>query len=243
MGAKLMKFYEDAATIGGIEARVALAKLTGVNSMMAKTIEDRIDQLKNFETAMTKLKAEYKDAEVIKVIEKGSVTASKDHGKKLSDALNNLQATKISFLKSIEATAKKVTETSSLSMDIARVSIWFIDKQLKAIKCIDLYEKKLAKHSSGLLIYEKDFPAYFRALSFNRAINAHDANTDYRTSCFSEPYLKPLGITSMLDIPIWKGNEMVGVICQEHIGEKRKWTLDEADFGVGLAGLISEANI
>jgi hypothetical protein len=129
-----------------------------------------------------------------------------------------MQANKKHFIKDIEETARQVTEASSQALDIARVSVWFINSQNKAIECIDLYEKATGKHSSGLVLYEKDYPAYFMALKVNRAINA---NTDYRTSCFSDSYLKPLGITSMLDIPIWHGNEMKGVICNEHIGPTR----------------------
>lgn len=241
MGIKLMKYYDDAAKIGGIEARVALAKLTGINSIVAKSAEDKPETLKIFENAILKLKSEFKDAVFIKLESAGISNAIKAHDNRLNEALNNLQAKKTSFTNSVEATSRQVTETSAIAMDISRVSVWFINKELNAIECIDLYEKRIAKHSSGLLLYEKDFPAYFRALEFNRAINAHDANNDYRTSCFSESYLKPLGISSMLDIPIWRGNDMVGVICNEHIGPKRTWTIEEADFGVGLAGLISEA--
>ena len=48
------------------------------------------------------------------------------------------------------------------------------------------------------------------------AIAAHDANRDRRTREFSEPYLKPLGITSMLDAPIRTGGKMIGLLCLEH---------------------------
>jgi PAS domain S-box-containing protein len=45
----------------------------------------------------------------------------------------------------------------------------------------------------------------------------------------------------MLDAPIWLGGEMVGVICQEHIGTAREWTLEEQNFAGSLADLVSLA--
>jgi GAF domain-containing protein len=238
MGAKLLKFYEDAVTIGGIEARVALAKLTGISSLAAITSDDSSENIEKFEKAIQNLKDDFKDSKIVK-LENNTARASPE-SKKLINALARLQAEKPLFIGSISEASKKITKISSDTMNIARVSIWFINKELKAIECIDLYEQATKGHTSGLKLFEKDFPAYFKALEFNRAINAYDANNDYRTSCFSESYLKPLGINSMLDIPIWQGKEMKGVICNEHIGEKRKWTADEADFGVGLASILSE---
>jgi PAS domain S-box-containing protein len=45
----------------------------------------------------------------------------------------------------------------------------------------------------------------------------------------------------MLDAPIWLGGEMVGVVCQEHIGTAREWTLEEQNFAGSLADLVSLA--
>jgi GAF domain-containing protein len=87
----------------------------------------------------------------------------------------------------------------------------------------------------------EQFPPYFAALLDERTIAAHDANSDPRTACFSEPYLRPLGIASMLDVPIWVGGEMVGVVCCEHVGEPRTWTADEENFAYLLASFVSLA--
>ena len=61
-------------------------------------------------------------------------------------------------------------------------------------------------------------PRYFEALQSERAIRAHDARTDKRTSEFRKGYLVPLGITSMLDAPVFLRGKMVGVVCHEHTG-------------------------
>ena len=54
-------------------------------------------------------------------------------------------------------------------------------------------------------------------------------------------YLNPLGITSLLDVPVWVRGEVVGVICHEHIGPAREWSAEEIDFASSLAAMISLA--
>ena len=51
--------------------------------------------------------------------------------------------------------------------------------------------------------------------------------SDRRTSEFRKGYLEPLGITSMLDAPVFLRGKMVGVVCHEHTGRARRWQLHE----------------
>ena len=59
--------------------------------------------------------------------------------------------------------------------------------------------------SKGYCLRADDFPSYFVALNENRVINAGDAHTHPATHEFSESYLTPLHIESMLDVPIRVG--------------------------------------
>lgn len=132
----------------------------------------------------------------------------------------------------------RVTEAAARTLDVARASIWFYDSGKTGITCIDLFEKESNKHSDGVVLAAKDFPAYFKGLLQERTIAADDAHTHPMTREFSEVYLKPLGIHSMLDVPIWVEGEMVGVVCHEHVGPARKWTPDEENFAY-LMGTIA----
>jgi GAF domain-containing protein len=71
------------------------------------------------------------------------------------------------------------------------------------------------------------FPCYFAALRRETYIVAHDAATDPRTSEFTESYLRPLGITAMLDVPVFIKGRLAGVLCLEHVGEPRVWDDNE----------------
>jgi len=155
-------------------------------------------------------------------------------------ALQHIVSTNINIqTDNLKKAINEILETAADTMRVERVNVWLYDEEKTKIRCIDLYEKSKALHSEGLVLYAKDYPAYFLALESNRVINADNAKEDTRTSEFSESYLKPLGITSMLDASIRKGGRSVGVICFEQVGPMRLWTLDEQLFAGAIADSIA----
>jgi hypothetical protein len=152
-----------------------------------------------------------------------------------------LVAQKSALLADPMSTLHQVTEAAARTLRVARVSVWFYDAAKSKIVCADLFEAGSSTHSVGAALEASQFPAYFEALLEERTIAAHDANQDARTAEFSQPYLRPLGIGAMLDVPIWVGGEMAGVLCNEHIGEARTWTPDEENFAYLLASFVALA--
>jgi diguanylate cyclase (GGDEF)-like protein/PAS domain S-box-containing protein len=121
----------------------------------------------------------------------------------------------------------QITETAAQILDVERASVWRLVDNGAAIECIDLYERSPSRHGAGARIRGTDVPRYFEALQRERAIRADDACSDPRTSEFRSDYLEPLGITAMLDAPIFVRGAMVGVVCHEHSGSPRQWTFSE----------------
>ncbi|MEW5974221.1 MAG: PAS domain S-box protein [Acidobacteriota bacterium] len=134
---------------------------------------------------------------------------------------------------------KEVTEAAARTLGVERGSVWLYTRQRKAICCADLFELSSGRHSRGLELAESEFPSYFESLRSERTIAAHDAHTDPRTAEFSASYLAPLGITSMLDAPVRVAENMIGVICLEHVGVARQWSMEEQNFAGSLADLIA----
>lgn len=135
----------------------------------------------------------------------------------------------------------KITKAASDTLNVGRCSIWIFDKNRIKINCISLYEENRQTHSDGLELEAKDYPNYFDALNEGQGIAADDAHTDPRTKEFSESYLSPLGITSMIDSPIWLKGKMVGVVCHEHVGQPREWSLEEQSFAGSIANMVASA--
>lgn len=135
---------------------------------------------------------------------------------------------------------KTLVENDSHILDVERVSVWFFNEDKSRIICQDLYQRNQKSHDRGLVLKAHDYPQYFKAIKSSHNIAAYDALTDPKTSEFTESYLKPIGIASMLDVPIWLRGELFGVLCHEHVGDnKRKWSFEDQDFAVAIANLIS----
>ena len=141
----------------------------------------------------------------------------------------------------LEASVKEITEAATEALGCERSSVWFYTADNQSILSMDLFQKTQTLHSSGAELFAKDFPSYFKYLSEERVLGADNAHTDPSTHEFSKIYLTPLNINSMLDAPIRLHGKMVGVICNETVGEFRNWTQEELNFSASLADLISRA--
>lgn len=143
----------------------------------------------------------------------------------------------------LELTFKALTEAASAGLGVERASIWIFNEDQSAIICLDLYEANTEVHLTGQELKSADFPHYFRHLLEERTISADNAHTNPATFEFSEVYLKPLKIKSMLDAPIRKNGKMIGVICSEKVNRLRKWSMADQAFAASLADLISRAMV
>lgn len=131
------------------------------------------------------------------------------------------------------------TEATTQALQVERASVWFYSTHRDAIHCTDLYERSTNTHSQGISLSVKDYPSYFAAIAADQLIVADDAQNFPATLEFTQSYLRPLGITSMLDAPIRRGAQTVAVLCHEHIGPLRPWSLDEQNFAASMADMIS----
>jgi len=134
---------------------------------------------------------------------------------------------------------KLASRAAAETLDVARVSIWLFNEDRSVLRCEQLYEHAHDRVSSGLELKAGQYPRYFEALKRGRRVAAHDAHQDPGTSEFSEGYLTPLGISSMLDAPVRSLGELIGVVCHEHIGPPRVWAPEEQDFASSVADFIS----
>ena len=134
----------------------------------------------------------------------------------------------------------EITETAAEVLGVERASVWLYNADRSVLRCADRYEQTPGHHVSGSAITSEAYPDYFAALAAERILAAEEAQTDPRT-CEFGPLLQKLGITSMLDARIWLDGEMVGVVCQEHVGPARPWTPDEQTFSASVADMISLA--
>lgn len=136
---------------------------------------------------------------------------------------------------------RNAVEISAHTLDVERVSVWFLNSDLSALECRDLYTLSSSLHADGFRLGRHDYPHYFEAVVEGRMIAAEDAWNDPLTREFTEGYLKPLGIVSMLDMPIVQGGKVIGVVCHEQIGGKRMWRPEEKEFAIAVTNALALA--
>lgn len=134
---------------------------------------------------------------------------------------------------------KNVLDVVANTLDIERVSIWFFNDGRTSIYCDFLYLKKYGKYVNESNLNVTEYPEYFKAIETKLFIAAEDARNHDLTKELSEKYLVPRGIHSMLDIPIYYNNEIIGIICHEEQDKIRKWKPEEIDFTTAISSLIS----
>ncbi|CAN0328911.1 unnamed protein product, partial [Phaeothamnion confervicola] len=141
----------------------------------------------------------------------------------------------------ITAAFGNLTRITAAALGVDRASIWMFDPEHDTLSCTDLFCASMNEHSAGQSIKVVEHPAYFSSLLNEEYIAADDAMNDGRLKAFKESYLKPLGIGSVLDVPILHGGRVQGVLCLEHIGAPITWTAEQRLFGTAIANFASLA--
>jgi len=149
-----------------------------------------------------------------------------------------LELAKMSF-SDLDSSFQRTTEIDARTLGVDRVSIWFFNPEHTEITCHDLYSRRDGVHDKGMVLKASECPHYFKALEESRVIAADRALSDPRTCEFVDFYLKPRNIVSMMDVPIRRQGEVIGILCHEHTGRERKWALEEQHFAISVGDAIT----
>lgn len=140
---------------------------------------------------------------------------------------------------SLDAVFARACELSADALGVERVGVWlFIDNQT-VLRCAHLFERSKGEHSAGAVLQVADFPTYFASLKIRKSLPSAIATKEPWTAELADEYLKPLGISSMLDAGIFIDGEMVGAVCHEHVGPPREWTGEDRDVVGAVADLVT----
>ncbi|MGZ3477457.1 MAG: sensor histidine kinase [Polyangiales bacterium] len=141
----------------------------------------------------------------------------------------------------VETALRHATRISAQRLHCARVGVWlFTDQRRDAVVSSNVYDlRRDTWEPDPMLISEEQFPLYFSAIREHRAVVANDALRSGETAELGAPYLLPRGITSMLDVPIYRAGEVVGLVCHEHVGTRRTWSESEIAFATSVADVVA----
>ena len=142
---------------------------------------------------------------------------------------------------SLGMTLSILTESAAQMSGIERVSIWALAEGKQELRCLELFERGAAKHSSGSVLHPSDCPLYFRSLTGDRSGTSDDPSLLPDMAELVTGYLAPHNVTARLDTPIYIRGELQGVLVFEQVGSYLPWTTAHRLFAHAVANLVTLA--
>ena len=169
------------------------------------------------------------------------ISERRRHERLASERNQALLALAQSTSTSLGEALQKITRLAGKLLQVERASVWLFTPDRQLLRCECLYLAKGGSFESGATLSATNYPQYFAALNNSKVTSADDAMNHPMTREFAKDYLAPLGITSMQDAALWRGGEVIGVLCAEHVGLQRQWSSEEASLSSALADQVVTA--
>lgn len=133
----------------------------------------------------------------------------------------------------------QLAQLVAATLQVDRIGLWVLIEDGRALQCRYLLQRSNNELFQGVVLRAQDFPNYFAAMEERRVISVSDAFHAPVTAALRSAYLEPLGVTSMMDAPLYFEGNLVGVVCHEHVGAARTWSGAECDFAGTVADNIA----
>jgi len=133
---------------------------------------------------------------------------------------------------------RNITRILSEALGVARASIWKLTGDGKTT-CLSLYDAQNETFSEGLALDVNLLAGHFSVIETEKRLYSEDIQNDPRAGEFCELYLKPMGITALVNAGIFIDGRLYGVLSGEHTGGTRKWFADEEAFLSSLASFTA----
>jgi signal transduction histidine kinase len=146
---------------------------------------------------------------------------------------------RVTDIRPLRDVLRDVTAIAATTLQVKRVSVWFFVDEPRSIRCDYLHQPDRGEIYEGAILLACDFPVYFTMLESSRVVRFVDRDGDALSEEFRSSYLAPLGITSMLDAPIFQDGEIIGIICHEHVGTVREWTEPDCEFAASVGDIVA----
>lgn len=155
-----------------------------------------------------------------------------------NQVLLGLMADRTLFSVGLKEAVARLTEAGARLLESDRASFWWYGPDLATVRCWDLFEVASGAHTAGEEYPTPDFPAYVQSHLAGEVISAPDALTDPRTRETAE-YLTRHGVRSLLDVPVWVGDRVTGILSFETVSERREWSREDERLAATLSALLT----
>jgi signal transduction histidine kinase len=137
----------------------------------------------------------------------------------------------------LHRTLLSVCEIAAHALGVARVSIWLAERDQDRLRCVAMHAEGREESFPTLSI--SGHPRYCNAVLSNRFVAIDDVSTDERTKELRDEYLRPAGVTGLLDAGVYRDGTVIGVVCHESVEVARVWNTEEHQFASTVADLVA----
>jgi signal transduction histidine kinase len=137
-----------------------------------------------------------------------------------------------------DSALQQLLEVACDLLDLDRANYWSLADDPSCLICELGYVRSRRLLERGGVLRERDCPEYFAEIRRVQVMAIEDASTDPRVRCLG-PYLSSHRIEALLDVPVCTQGHMVGVLCYERVGEKRRWAAHDSELALTLSHALS----
>ena len=122
----------------------------------------------------------------------------------------------------------EVLRIASGLLEVERVSYWCFRDDPPCIVAELGYVRSRLLFERGAVLLESESGEYLAETRRVQVLAIDDAASDARVRSFAS-YLAKHDVGALLDVPVFAGGKLVGILCHEHVGGPREWTARDAE--------------
>lgn len=143
----------------------------------------------------------------------------------------------------VEAVASLICERCLGLTDVRYISVWMLDPDQAMLRSIARYDRTTRSFCAEIAISGSDVTEELAILRNATQIASDDALTDQRLEGVRESYLRPQGITAVLEHVIRVSGKDVGLLSLEQTGKPRPWKPSDSALTRGLCSYLALTSV
>lgn len=137
-----------------------------------------------------------------------------------------------------EAALQQIARVAARALGVRRVVIRVFQESRRFLRSICAYDAVSDSFVADEPIDVVEVPVFMKAMGERRVLATSDAHAHELTGQLVTRYLGDL-VTSMIAAPIFREGALAGIVCLEHVGAPRTWSIADRDFAASVADMVT----
>ncbi|MHC4880446.1 MAG: PAS domain-containing hybrid sensor histidine kinase/response regulator [Planctomycetota bacterium] len=139
----------------------------------------------------------------------------------------------------LQTEIQRQTKAVAKTLDVSGASLWLSSHGGKSLTCFDQYDRESNTHRQGERLEQTECQSLFDLIAQHLPFVSDSVLSDDSLQDTVQAWFAPEGISAAMCIPLPASAKVSGMVCVEHRGGSRKWTLEEQLFLTSATALIS----